>query len=317
MELQDYDMRSLKTGIDRLDKPIGGNVLFVKRDDLIPFSFGGNKARKAFYFFKEILDGEYDTVVTYGAGSSNHCRVVANMSAKYGLPCYIVSPEENYQNTFNSRLVGLFGAKIIKTPVDNVSACIDTLIRTLESEGKRPYFIAGGGHGNLGTQAYVDAYSEIKAFEEESGVKFDCIFHASGTGTTQAGLVCGAALCGDTDKKIVGISIARKCPRGRDVVVKSIDDYLQSIDYKGAIPDITFDDSYVLDGYGRYNDDIVSVAREVMTNAGIPLNTTYTAKAFWGMKQYLERNKICGKNILFINTGGAPLFFDDMIGDDI
>jgi D-cysteine desulfhydrase len=53
-----------------------------------------------------------------------------------------------------------------------------------------------------------------------------------------------------------------------------------------------------------------------MINAGIPLNTTYTAKAFWGMQKYIEKNCIKGKNILFVNTGGAPLFFDDMIGDD-
>ena len=30
------------------------NHLYIKREDLIPFSFGGNKARKAVLFFKEI-----------------------------------------------------------------------------------------------------------------------------------------------------------------------------------------------------------------------------------------------------------------------
>ena len=63
-----------------------GNTLFMKREDLIPFSFGGNKARKAEYFFKEIDEGGYDCVVTYGSSSSNHCRVVANLAAARGLP---------------------------------------------------------------------------------------------------------------------------------------------------------------------------------------------------------------------------------------
>ena len=32
---------------------IDSNKYYVKRDDLIPFSFGGNKARKARLFFKK------------------------------------------------------------------------------------------------------------------------------------------------------------------------------------------------------------------------------------------------------------------------
>ncbi len=45
------------------------NNIYIKRDDLIPISFGGNKARKAMNFFKEIDQGGFDCVVTYGSGS--------------------------------------------------------------------------------------------------------------------------------------------------------------------------------------------------------------------------------------------------------
>lgn len=33
-----------------------GNKLYIKRDDLVPYSFGGNKARKGVLFFEEILN---------------------------------------------------------------------------------------------------------------------------------------------------------------------------------------------------------------------------------------------------------------------
>ena len=36
------------------------NNIYIKRDDLFPFSFGGNKARKAVNFFKEIDNGDFD-----------------------------------------------------------------------------------------------------------------------------------------------------------------------------------------------------------------------------------------------------------------
>ena len=39
---------------------------------------------------------------------------------------------------------------------------------------------------------------------------------------------------------------------------------------------------------------------------------TYTGKAFWGMKNYLEENEIRDSNILFIHTGGTPLFYDNL-----
>ena len=43
---------------------------------------------------------------------------------------------------------------------------------------------------------------------------------------------------------------------------------------------------------------------------GIVLDPVYTGKAFYGMKQYIKKNKIEDKNILFIHTGGTPILFN-------
>ena len=135
------------------------NNIYIKRDDLFPFSFGGNKARKAVNFFKEIDNGDFDTVVTYGSSSSNHCRVISNMATVRNIPCYIISPEEASEPTYNSKMMQLFGAEITTVPVDEVSRTIDEKLAELRECGRKPYFIPGGGHGNLGTQAYVDCYN--------------------------------------------------------------------------------------------------------------------------------------------------------------
>ncbi len=287
------------------------NKIYIKRDDLLPFSFGGNKARKAVYFFEEIIENGYNAVATYGSSSSNHCRIIANFAARYNMPCYIVSPEEDYHETANSKMVNDFGAKIVKAPVSRIKETIDELMVDL-SEKYKPYFIQGGGHGNLGTKAYVDAYGEISDFEKENNIKFDYIFHATGTGTTQAGLICGAILNDEAERNIVGISIARPLPRGKEIVEESIKDYLQSVSYSGEIPPVIFDDSYICGGYGKYNAEILNIVKETMKKEGIPFNTTYTGKAFWGMKEYLASNEIENKTILFVHTGGTPLYFDDL-----
>ncbi|KAB0578884.1 pyridoxal-phosphate dependent enzyme [Fusobacterium naviforme] len=282
------------------------NTLYLKREDLIPYSFGGNKARKGFLFFKEIDKGNFDTVVTYGSSHSNHCRVIANMAAQRGMKCVIIGPDEVSGETFNSRMMKFFGAEIITVPVKRVHETIENKLQELRTEGMNPYFISGGGHGNIGTEAYVQCYEEIR----KQGA-FDYIFFASGTGTTHAGLVCGKVKH-DGKEIIVGISIARRNPRGRNVVLESIQEYMGDDE---RIEEATvFIDDYIGDGYGKGNDKIEQIINEVLLKYGIPLDSTYTGKAFWGMKKYIEKENIVGKKILFIHTGGTPLFFDDIKG---
>lgn len=285
--------------------------LYIKRDDLIPYSFGGNKARKAFLFFEEIDKGNYDCVVTYGSSHSNHCRIVANMAAERNIPCYLIGPKEVSDTTFNSKFMELFGAKIISVPVNQVHDVIELKLKELKSEGMNPYFIPGGGHGNIGTQAYVDCYEEIRKYEKEHNVFFDYIFFASGTGTTHAGLVCGQILNNDNNRKIIGISIARKNPYGRNVVINSIKEYMPNVLEKIIQEKTIFLDDYIGSGYGKENKEIEKTIKYAILKYGIPMDSTYTAKAFFGMKKYIKTNNIKDKNVLFIHTGGTPLFFDD------
>ena len=291
------------------------NEIYIKRDDLYPYSFGGNKARKGNLFFKDIVRKNSDCVVTYGSSSSNHVRIIANKCCELKLPCYIISPSENSKKTFNSMMYSLFGAKVIKTSIEKVAETIDITLDKLKSKGYKPYFIQGGGHGNLGTQAYVDCYKEILDYENKNNIKFDYIFHASGTGTTQAGLICGKLLNKDK-KEIVGISIARNNPRGRDIVCQSVKDYLleKKIEFtdKKIDKEVVFIDEYIVSGYASYNKEIVDCIKKSMKNFGISMDTTYVGKAYNGMNKYIKEKDIENKNILFIHTGGAPLFFDDL-----
>lgn len=298
---------------------ISDNQVYMKREDLIPYSFGGNKARKAEYFFREIDAGNYGSVVTYGSSHSNHCRVVSNMSALRRLPCHIIAPLEVSEMTCNSRFMELFGAQVLSVPTERVHDTIEAKIQELRQKGHRPYFIPGGGHGNMGAQAYVDCYEEIREYERANETYFDSIFFASGTGTTQAGLVCAQLLHGE-EREIAGISIARANPRGRDVILESIHEYLGA---KGITVSETriqektiFIDDYIGDGYGKNNPTIEETIRTGMLRYGIPLDCTYTAKAFYGMSDYIKRKGMSGKRILFLHTGGTPLFFDGFMGKE-
>lgn len=296
------------------------NHLYMKREDIFPFSFGGNKARKAQLFFDDIDKGSFDCVVTYGSSSSNHCRVIANMAATRNMKCYIISPIEASEATYNSKIIDMFDIEKTVVPVKLVHETIEKKLKELRNRGYHPYFIAGGGHGNIGTQAYVDCYEEILQYEKENNVHFGYIFFASGTGTTQAGLVCGKLINKD-DRKIIGISIARKNPKGRSIVVDSTREYLHArniyVQDEEIETAIIFDDSYTSNGYAKDNAEIGKTIKEVLFDYGIPLDFVYTGKAFWGMDHYVDEHKVENENLLFIHTGGTPLFFDflDKYGD--
>ena len=305
-------LKKYETPIQKLNNDINGNSIFVKREDLLPFSFGGNKARKAVFFFEEIIGGDYDYVVTYGSSSSNHCRVIANLAASYNIQCTIISPIEKNMSTFNRKMMELFGANILSCSVLGVKETIDSTLIELKRKGFNPYFIQGGGHGNLGTEAYVEVYDEIVEFEKKEKIHFDYIFHTSGTGTTQAGLICGQAIKKE-ERTIIGISNARRNPYGKQIVFESVNSYLSSKNIeKISLDEINFIDDFVIDGYGSYNQEIIETIKLVLLKEGISLDKTYTGKSFWGMKKFIEKNQITEKKILFIHTGGTPLFFDDM-----
>lgn len=310
-EIALFEQGFAATPIEPLSGDYGNNQYFMKRDDMLPFSFGGNKARKAAEFYHEIKKNHVDVVMTYGSNSSNHCRIIANMAAAMGLSCHIISPEENREILYNTRLVEQFGAVIETCPVSMVSETIEKRKEAYRKEGKNPYFIVGGGHGNPGTESYVKAYREIEEYEKENHIYFDYIFHASGTGTTQAGLVCGKLLSGDKKRRIVGISIAREGERGRQVVKDSIKEYLGQVFYRlYCEDDLIFTDAYRLGGYGNYSKEVAETISGVMEREGIPMDGTYVGKAFYGMRRYIEEQGIWGKKILFIHTGGTPLYFD-------
>ncbi|MCR1849925.1 pyridoxal-phosphate dependent enzyme [Paeniclostridium sordellii] len=290
---------------------INKNNIYIKREDLIDIAFGGNKARKINYFAKDIVSKNCDYIVTYGSSQSNHCRVTAAIASKLGLKCLLILADDG-KDDYNGNyfLYDLFGAKSIIIDVNNVNKTIDETMANLKDKGHKPYFISGGGHGNLGTQAYIDAYKEIKIQSKEKNLDFDYIFFASGTGTTHAGLIVGNKLNKDKTE-VIGISIARRNKRGKQVILESVKEYTSEnkIDFKITTEDIKFIDSYIGNGYADIYQDIINTIKQVAKNDNILLDPVYTGKAFYGMKDFLEKNNIMNKNILFIHTGGIPLLF--------
>jgi D-cysteine desulfhydrase len=302
-----------------------GNVVYLKRDDLLPFSFGGNKVRIACEFVKDLRDRGCDALVMYGDRRSNLCRVLANLCSIEGIPCVMVATDADggSGDSLNARIVDRFGVEVLECAADSIAATVDRAFRLLAGRGLTPYYIYGDrtGMGNEGTaaRAYASAYPEIGEWERSSGTPIDLVVTPYGTGCTQGGLVAGSLLAHD-GREIVGISISSR-PEGRalSVLRSTVRGYFEKEGL--ACPEdyadhIHLETKYTCGGYGVVDERVVELVETMLRENSVPMDPTYTGKAFRGMLDWIEERDMTGKNILFLHTGGLPLFFDYLTAGD-
>ena len=146
----------------------------------------------------------------------------------------------------------------------------------------------------------MEAIHELKhALPSDSGM--DHIFLASGTGSTQAGILAGCREVGWHHTRVHGISVAREKKRGTEAILESLD--FLDMDQLGLHADIDFSDDFLFGGYGKYTQDLQEFVVRVAKDTGVLLDTTYSGKAFYGMLETIKNQRLTGK-ILFWHTGG-------------
>ncbi len=197
------------------------------------------------------------------------------------------------------------GASVEFVEVSAIGKAMDAAMERFKAEGLKPYYIHGGGHDIPGATCFIDAVKELKRQCEEMNWKPDYIFHASGTGGTQAGLAVGLDLAGWSDVKLVGISVARQQERGKKVIVDFANElskhYGVETDYTKCID---FNTEYIGDGYDRKSEDLKHYLKKTYRKTGLLLDDTYSGKALYGMMEEIRKNGLQDKKILFWMTGG-------------
>ncbi len=294
------------TPIQYLGTGPGGQRIYIKRDDLLGFSFGGNKCRIAEVLLQDMKEKGCDFFVSYGSRKSNLNRVVGTLCKAENIPCLVITALEDgeKEDTFNSRILERMEIQSVFCDKSHVRETVEQTLADLREKRYHPYYIYGDstGKGNESAvrKAYAAAYEEIRQWEKQNRIYFRQIFHASGTGMTQGGLVAGQKAASGQEQ-IIGISVARNAARGAVEVAR----------FAGVpVDQVCFLDEYLCGGYGMYEEEIERTIEHVMEQYGIPLDPTYTGKAFTGMMKWLGTHGNDGDPVLFIHTGGTPLYFD-------
>ena len=318
-------LATLPTPLERGPGLPGGARLWVKRDDLTGLGAGGNKARKLEFLCGEALRAGARSLVTVGAGQSNHCRMTAAAGAVLGLEVHLVlSGDRPARPTGNQLLAGLFGAQLhyVGCPPNEwgeLEIAREQLTEELAANGAAPHSIPIGGSTPTGALGYLDAYLELVEQCRATGMQPEAVVHTSSSGGTHAGLVAGRALLRSLGEDDLPAVLAIGVAKGVNAGVPDVRDLAaRALQLVGADPDLVTDDDIEIDP--RWLGDDYGVPTPAGDEAihwgavhgGWVLDRTYSGKGFAG----LLGNAVAGRwrpgtEVVFIHTGGLPAVFTD------
>lgn len=310
LALPSVELGALPTPIDaawRLRDAIGmGSRLFVKRDDALPFGFGGNKVRKLTLVAADARDQGCDTLITCGGVQSNHCRATAATAARLGMACHIVAngaPQE--RPTGNALLLQLLGARVtyVADRTDR-NPTMERVAAELAAAGRRPYIIPLGASNPLGALGFARGIGELVY----QGIVPDVIVSATSSGGTHAGLIAGCALF-EVPTRIIGISADDPVDEIRRVVLEIVAGMEDRLGLPagalGAADRFEADASFVGEGYGIPTDASREAQSLAARHEALFTDHWYTAKALSGLISHARAGRFRdGETVMFWHTGG-------------
>lgn len=288
----------------------GGPRLLVKRDDAIPFAFGGNKVRKMRLVGADAVAQGADTLITAGGIQSNHARVTAATAATLGMRCVIVvngaAPERPTANALLDRLLGA-EIKYVATRQERAPA-MESVAEDLRRTGRRPYIIPVGASTPLGAAAFVQAVEELTA----QCAAPDVIVHATSSGGTQAGLIAGCLVAG-LATSVIGVSAdeaSGALERDIRVILAGLGPLIGADSARLQTARVEIDDRFVGEGYGVSTAASHEALELAARTEALFLDHTYTAKAMAGLIARVRRGDFRrDETVLFWHTGGQVGLF--------
>ncbi|MBM7570037.1 D-cysteine desulfhydrase [Aquibacillus albus] len=302
-----------------LSKELAGPEIFMKRDDLLGLTLGGNKTRKLEFLVADALEKNADTLITCGAIQSNHCRLTLSAAIKEGLDCILVL-EERVPNTYNEAASGnnflyrLLGADKVRVVAggSDIAAEMEKEAELVRADGGSPYIIPGGGSNEIGATGYVACAQEIEQQMYEKGIDIDSVVCASGSSGTHAGLVTGFQ-GNNTNIPVVGVNVSRKKEEQEQLVYNLVQKTADRVGVKQTIASeaVTCFDEYVGPGYSLPTDEMKEAVQLLAKTEGILLDPVYSGKAMAGLidlvrKGYFKKDQ----KLLFLHTGGSPALYE-------
>jgi 1-aminocyclopropane-1-carboxylate deaminase/D-cysteine desulfhydrase-like pyridoxal-dependent ACC family enzyme len=311
-----FDEPSPLARLPRFGAALGGRAeIWIKREDLLPLAFGGNKIRSLEYLIGAALAENADCLVTTGRRWSNHARLTAAAGARAGLEVHLVlSGPATMPPNPGVALDTLLGATVHQAATADRAertALLERVVADLRTAGRRPSVIATGGGSVTGAIGQVVAGLELLADGATRSVTFDDVVVPSATGGTQAGLLVGVRT-GGSAMTVHGVAVA-PADELRTAVTGLVVG-LGGVPGLATVPgaDIAIDGGQLGDGYGVPSEAADEATRLLARTEGILVDPIYTAKALAGLIALVRSGRLDGRRVIFWHAGGTPGLFEPL-----
>ena len=264
-------------------------------------AWGGNKVRKLEYILGAARRDGIDTLVSYGAGTSNWAAALAHHAHANGIKTVIglAGPLPPSYGAIYRRCE----TTIVRPDNVNLLPFASALARVKAGRSARSIPMGGTGPGDVGS---VHVGIEVAdAIVARTIPEPAAIFVAAGTTGTSAGLAAGLALK-DVSVDVVPVRVA-PWPYGKEGRVASrakrlLREFGRS-DLESSLR-IRGDERFFKPGYAKPN-PASEEAIEIAASDNVALDGTYAAKAFASLIDR-ARTTASDEPLLFIHTSPGP-----------
>ena len=178
----------------------------------------------------------------------------------------------------------------------------------VKAKGGKPYAIpAGASVHKFGGLGYVGFAEELRAQEQEMGLRFDYVMVCTVTGPTHAGMVVGFTADG-RERNVIGV--AASCTPAQ-TKAQVLDIAQKTSDLVGGKPitadDIVLKEEYAYPVYGVPSKETVEAIRLSARLEGMITDPVYEGKSMQGMIDLVQKGFFPkGSKVLYVHLGGAP-----------
>ncbi|MBN8554584.1 MAG: pyridoxal-phosphate dependent enzyme [Deltaproteobacteria bacterium] len=312
VSLRGADKPSLPKLLVRSKHLFGSNYAFMKQEELDFHLLPENKARKLEFIIGDALRRNRKKLVSSGYVGSPHCLAIAKAAKELNMKAELILKRcpLDADALLRTSAMQALGANV-KFRATERWFNFTFFWQKFFAKIFRHEIIPVSGLSTKGVFGYVSSMVELKSQIEEGVLPApDYLFVNVTTGATLIGMEIGKRLAGLDSMKIIGLQTSHEMLSSKEELASLANQSVELMNRFLSHPlNVSFtgnefhiEKNYEFGGHGHLPSEVRRWMDRFLEIEPIELDSNCTAKALYGMSDFISRNKIENKVTLFWNT---------------